>query len=236
MNPEALYNQAYQLRCNGQYAEAQSLLQRVLQMDPGHVNAQHQIALIQGFQGEFDESLAMLGKLSAQFPKNLEVKYDLAMTQMMLGMQDEAVRELQRDPRGRSHAREGAPAVGLLLDPGRPNAPSASGPAPPRTADRALARADGTCTRTVRRDPTDGSWNGPKPAQPWDVLMADSVLQSHVWRTLVLDAWGKGQLPLWNPTSLRGRRCSRTRSRAASTPRISSWVFFTFPPVSRGSS
>ena len=42
-------------------------------------------------------------------------------------------------------------------------------------------------------------WNGPKPAQPWDVLMADSVLQSHVWRTLVLDAWGKGQLPLWNP-------------------------------------
>ena len=47
-------------------------------------------------------------------------------------------------------------------------------------------------------------WNGPKPAQPWDVLMADSVLQSHVWRTLVLDAWGKGQLPLWNPYEFAG--------------------------------
>ncbi len=90
MNPEDLYNQAYQLRCNGQYAEAQSLLQRVLQMAPNHVNARHQMALIQGFQGEFDESLAQLGQLSTQFPRNLEVKYDLAMTQMMLGMQDEA--------------------------------------------------------------------------------------------------------------------------------------------------
>lgn len=47
-------------------------------------------------------------------------------------------------------------------------------------------------------------WNGPKPAQPWDVLMADSVLQSHVWRTLVLDAWGKGQAPFWNPYEFAG--------------------------------
>ncbi len=47
-------------------------------------------------------------------------------------------------------------------------------------------------------------WNGPKPIQPWDVLMADSVLQSHVWRTLVLDAWGKGQLPLLNPYEFGG--------------------------------
>jgi len=47
-------------------------------------------------------------------------------------------------------------------------------------------------------------WNGPAPAQPWDVLMADSVLQSHVWRTMVLDAWGKGQLPLWNPYEFAG--------------------------------
>lgn len=90
MNIEAFYNQAYQLRCSGQYAEAQSLLQRVLQMDPNHVNARHQMALILGFIGEFDESLAQLARLSTQFPRNLDVKYDLAMTQMMLGMQDEA--------------------------------------------------------------------------------------------------------------------------------------------------
>ena len=90
MNPENLYNQAYELRCSGQYAEAQAILQRLLQMDPNHVNARHQMALILGFIGEFDDSVAQLERLSAQFPRNLEVKYDLAMTQMMLGMQDEA--------------------------------------------------------------------------------------------------------------------------------------------------
>ena len=90
MNIEALYNQGFQLRCNGQYAEAQSVFQRVLQMDPNHVNARHQMALIVGFLGEFDDSIAQLDALVRQFPRNLEVKYDLAMTQMMLGMQDEA--------------------------------------------------------------------------------------------------------------------------------------------------
>jgi thioredoxin-like negative regulator of GroEL len=90
MDNEELYNQAFQLRCNGQYAEAQSLLQRVLAKDPNHVNARHQMALILGFIGEFDESVAQLSRLSAQFPRNLPVRYDLAMTQMMLGMQDEA--------------------------------------------------------------------------------------------------------------------------------------------------
>jgi len=90
MNPDDLYNQAFQLRCNGQYAEAQALLQRLLQIDPNHADGRHQMALILGFIGEFDESLTQLEKLAAQFPSNLGVKYDLAMTQMMLGMQDEA--------------------------------------------------------------------------------------------------------------------------------------------------
>lgn len=47
-------------------------------------------------------------------------------------------------------------------------------------------------------------WNGPKPSQPWDVLQADGVLQFYPWRDMVLDSWGKGQLPLWNPRQLAG--------------------------------
>lgn len=47
-------------------------------------------------------------------------------------------------------------------------------------------------------------WNGPAPDQPWDVLQADSVLQFYPWRHMVLDAWGKHQLPLWNPYELAG--------------------------------
>jgi hypothetical protein len=47
-------------------------------------------------------------------------------------------------------------------------------------------------------------WNGPKPVQPWDVLQIDGVLQFYTWRDLVFDAWGKGQLPFWNPYQLAG--------------------------------
>lgn len=47
-------------------------------------------------------------------------------------------------------------------------------------------------------------WKGPVPDQPWDVLQADAVLQFAGWRSMVLEAWGQGQLPAWNPYSLCG--------------------------------
>lgn len=47
-------------------------------------------------------------------------------------------------------------------------------------------------------------WNGPAPAQAWDVLQADGVLQFYAWRDLVLTAWGQGQVPAWNPYVLGG--------------------------------
>lgn len=90
MDIEALYQQAFQLRCDGRYDEAQIYLQQILAMDPDHLKARHQIALILGFQGDFDGSIAELTKLANQYPQNLDVRYDLAMTQMMLGMMDEA--------------------------------------------------------------------------------------------------------------------------------------------------
>jgi len=96
MGIDDLYQQGYQARCNGQYGEARLYLQRVLQLDPGHVKAQHQMGLIQGFEGDFDGSLATLGSLNARFPGNLEILYDLAMTQMMLGMYDEACTNLRK--------------------------------------------------------------------------------------------------------------------------------------------
>jgi Flp pilus assembly protein TadD len=96
MGIEELYQQGYQARCNGQYGEAKLYLQRVLQLEPTHMDAQHQMGLIQGFEGDFDGSLATLTGLSLKNPNNLEILYDLAMTQMMLGMYDEACGNLQR--------------------------------------------------------------------------------------------------------------------------------------------
>jgi thioredoxin-like negative regulator of GroEL len=95
MDIEQTYQQGFQLRCEGRYSEAQQVLQRVTATNPGHINARHQLALIAGFLGDFDGSLAALEQLVKQSPSNLEVRYDLAMTQMMLGLQDEACANFQ---------------------------------------------------------------------------------------------------------------------------------------------
>jgi hypothetical protein len=47
-------------------------------------------------------------------------------------------------------------------------------------------------------------WGGPKPAQPWDVLQADGVLQFYPWRQLVFESWGRFQVPFWNHYELAG--------------------------------
>ena len=90
MDSETLYQRGFDLRCSGQYAEARAIFQQVLTISPGHVGSRHQLGLIQGFEGDFDGSLAALQTLSAQVPNNLDVRYDLAMTQMMLGYFEEA--------------------------------------------------------------------------------------------------------------------------------------------------
>jgi tetratricopeptide (TPR) repeat protein len=87
---ESIYERGFQLRCEGRYGEAKAELTKILSAQPNHVNAKHQIALILGFEGDFDGSLLSLTNLAAQVPSNLEVLYDLAMTQIMLGMSDEA--------------------------------------------------------------------------------------------------------------------------------------------------
>jgi cytochrome c-type biogenesis protein CcmH/NrfG len=95
MDIEQTYQLGYQMRCDGRYGEAKQVFDRVLMTDPGHVDARHQLALISGFQGEFDASLEALAKLSKEVPGNLTVRYDLAMTQMMLGMYEEACANLK---------------------------------------------------------------------------------------------------------------------------------------------
>lgn len=51
---------------------------------------------------------------------------------------------------------------------------------------------------------TTAPWNGKQPDAPFDVLQADGALQFLPWRDLMLEAWQKGEVPLWNPYSLGG--------------------------------
>lgn len=61
-------------------------------------------------------------------------------------------------------------------------------------------------------------WNGHKTVGPWDVLQADSVLQFYGWRDLVFEAWGKGNLPFWNPYVLAGTPLMANSQSAALYP------------------
>jgi tetratricopeptide (TPR) repeat protein len=96
MDIESEYERGFQLRCEGNYGEAQAVFQRILASNPNHVKSQLQFGLIQGFLGDFDASLATLAALSSQVPGNLDVRYELAMTQMMLGMFDEGCANIRQ--------------------------------------------------------------------------------------------------------------------------------------------
>lgn len=67
--------------------------------------------------------------------------------------------------------------------------------------------------KTVFRGEVIGPWGHLAQAAPWsapadprafDVLQMDGVLQTYLWRDLVLRSWGRGELPLWNSAELGG--------------------------------
>jgi tetratricopeptide (TPR) repeat protein len=102
MNEDEIYQKGFEYRCNGQYAEAKAEFQKVLAMNPHHIKARMQAGLIQGFEGDFDASLATLQELSNEVPNDLDVRFELAMTQLMLGDFDAGCAGirfiLERDP------------------------------------------------------------------------------------------------------------------------------------------
>lgn len=91
MSVEETYQRGFDLRCEGRYPEARVELLRVLEVDPEHVRAKWQLALIKQFyDGDFEGSIADLAAIHQANPQNEDVLYDLAMSEMMLGMQEQA--------------------------------------------------------------------------------------------------------------------------------------------------
>jgi Tfp pilus assembly protein PilF len=85
MDIDATYQRGFEFRCHGQYDAAKAEFQKVLAAEANHTKSLHQLALIMGFEGDFDTSLTRLADLSAKHQQNNDIRYDLAMTQMMLG-------------------------------------------------------------------------------------------------------------------------------------------------------
>lgn len=96
MSVEAIYSEGFQLRCEGRYREARSAFERVVAVEPSHTGARWQLALIQGFEGDFDGSLEALKSLHEEHPENQDVLNDLGMTYMMLGFTEEACTAFRR--------------------------------------------------------------------------------------------------------------------------------------------
>lgn len=66
-----------------------------------------------------------------------------------------------------------------------------------------------------------GPWDAQREAQPWDVLMADSVLQSYAWQRLLSEGVQAGQNPTWNPYQLLGApMAANAQSGTAYLPRV----------------
>jgi tetratricopeptide (TPR) repeat protein len=89
-------------KIDGRYDEAETLLQEILEAEPGHARARREYALVLGFTGRFEESLDELKAVCAADPSFLDARNDLGMTYAMLGMVDEAKTEfeaiLEMDP------------------------------------------------------------------------------------------------------------------------------------------
>ena len=84
------YEIGFAHRCSGAYAQARVAFENVLKVEPEHLNARWQIALIEGFEGDFDGSVAQLRSLSKEAPEELDLRFDFAMSAMMIGEFDEA--------------------------------------------------------------------------------------------------------------------------------------------------
>ena len=85
MSVQEAYDRGFELRCEGRYGEAKLAFLQAISIDPGHLKSKWQLALIQGFEGDFDGSLDAVRQLTVLRPGNVDVLNDLAMTYMILG-------------------------------------------------------------------------------------------------------------------------------------------------------
>jgi tetratricopeptide (TPR) repeat protein len=89
------FDRALELAHEGQYADAQRILEGILRANPEHARTYTELGLVYGFTGMFDESIEMLKKGAELNPSDLDARNKLALTFVMLGMESEAKSEFQ---------------------------------------------------------------------------------------------------------------------------------------------
>ncbi len=83
-------------KLEGRYEEATAEFQTLLDENTDDTEAKHQMGLVLGFIGEFDESLIALERAALLAPGSVLARNDLALTYTMLGRYEEAKAEFAR--------------------------------------------------------------------------------------------------------------------------------------------
>ena len=83
-------------KLEGRYEEAAAEFQTLLNENPDHPEAHHQMGLVLGFVGQFEASLLALEQAAALAPGSVLARNDLALTYTMLGRYEEAKAEFAR--------------------------------------------------------------------------------------------------------------------------------------------
>lgn len=99
---EARLERAIQHKIQGEYDDAVTLLSGVLAESPNHARTHHQLGLVYGFTGLFDESVEEMETAARLDPDSILILNDLGKTHTMLGDYEKAIpvfeRVLERDP------------------------------------------------------------------------------------------------------------------------------------------
>ncbi|MEM2786481.1 MAG: hypothetical protein QW652_07450 [Candidatus Nitrosotenuis sp.] len=95
MTADEHFELGFQFRCDGKYELAKEELKRALTLDPIHLKARLQLALIKGFEGDFDGSLEDLRTLATENPESVDTRFEFGMTLAMLGYMEEACHEFR---------------------------------------------------------------------------------------------------------------------------------------------
>ena len=102
MDEQELYEQGFQLRCEGACGEAKNIFGQVLESNPDHADTLWQLGLIKGFEGDFDGSIEALKAVVEANPNHVGARFDYAMSLMMIGHEAQACEQfrevLRQDP------------------------------------------------------------------------------------------------------------------------------------------
>jgi tetratricopeptide (TPR) repeat protein len=91
LNPRQAFARAVVLQREGQPAEAEKLYQGILQLDPNHADALHNLGIIRIQQGKADEAVVLIRRAVELNPGAANPRNDLGMALAMLRRFEEAV-------------------------------------------------------------------------------------------------------------------------------------------------